>query len=86
MNPNADLALRRPYALVLTLAVLGTIFVMVGRYKANVISSTGPFIDSIRFAVAGLMDRTGSWTPQLKAVLAFPVAWSLGAPLPHLFH
>jgi len=65
----------------MALAVLGTIFVMVGRYKANVISSTGLFIDSIRFAVAGLMDRTGSWTPQLKAVLAFPVAWSLGAAI-----
>ena len=65
----------------MALAVLGTIFVMVGRYKANVISSTGPFIDSIRFAVAGLMDRTGSRTPQLKAVLAFPVAWSLGAAI-----
>jgi hypothetical protein len=65
----------------MALAVLGTIFVMVGRYKANVISSTGPFIDSIRFAVAGLMDRTGNWAPQLKAVLAFPVAWSLGAAI-----
>ena len=81
MNPNADSALRRPYALVLTLAVLGTIFVMVGRYKANVISSTGLFIDSIRFAVAGLMDRTGNWPLALKAVVAFPVAWSLGAAI-----
>ena len=65
----------------MALAVLGTIFVMVGRYKANVISSTGPFIDSIRFAVAGLMDRTGNWPLALKAVLAFPVAWSLGAAI-----
>jgi uncharacterized membrane protein len=65
----------------MALAVLGTIFVMVGRYKANVISSTGPFIDSIRFAVAGLMDRTGNWAPALKAVVAFPVAWSLGAAI-----
>ena len=65
----------------MALAVLGTIFVMVGRYKANVISSTGPFIDSIRFAVAGLMDRTGNWPLALKAVVAFPVAWSLGAAI-----
>jgi hypothetical protein len=45
------------------LAVLGTIFIMVGRNKANVMSSSGRYIDSIRFAVAGLMDRTGNWTP-----------------------
>jgi hypothetical protein len=38
------------------LAVHGTIFVMVERNKANVISSTGAYIDSLRFAFAGLMD------------------------------
>ena len=63
------------------LAVLGTIFVMVGRNKANVISSTGPYIDSVRFAVAGLMDRTGNWTSQLKSVLALPIAWSPGTAI-----
>jgi hypothetical protein len=63
----------------MALAVLGTIFVVVGTRKANVISSTGPFIDSIRFAVANMLDRNGKWFPQLKAVVAFPVAWSLGA-------
>lgn len=36
-------------SLAMALAVLGTIFVMVGRYKANVISSTAP--SSIQFAL-----------------------------------
>jgi len=65
----------------MALAVLGTIFVMVGTRKANVISSTGPFIDSIRFSVANLMNASGNWSTQLKAVLAFPIAWSLGAAI-----
>jgi len=65
----------------MALAVLGTIFVMVGSRKANVISSTGPYIDSIRFAVARVFDRSGNWSPQLKAVFAFPIAWSTGAAI-----
>lgn len=65
----------------MALAVLGTIFVMVGKHRANVISINGPFIDSIRFGVASVMDRTGGWTPQLKTVFSFPLAWSLGAAI-----
>lgn len=63
----------------IALAALGTIFIMVGGSKANVISSTGPFIDSIRFGAARILTKDRVWNRSLKAVIFFPIAWSLGA-------
>jgi hypothetical protein len=63
----------------MALAVMGTIFIMVGAHRAQVIAGTGPFVDSVRFAVASIFTRNTNWTKQFKAIVWFPVAWTLGA-------
>ena len=63
----------------MSLAILGTIFVKVGTRKADVIPSAQPYINSFRFGVANLISRSNKWSTKLKAVYAFPIAWSLGA-------
>lgn len=63
----------------MALAVLGTIFVMLGANRTQIISGTGPYLDAIRYAAASLMTRERSWVDQFKSIVWFPIAWSLGA-------
>lgn len=63
----------------MALAVMGTIFIMVGAHRAQVIAGTGPFVDSVRFALASIFTRDINWTKQFKAIVWFPVAWTFGA-------
>lgn len=63
----------------MALAVMGTIFVMVGTNRAQIIAGTGPFIDSVRFSVAGLFARDRTAVSKLKAIIGFPLAWTFGA-------
>jgi uncharacterized membrane protein YoaK (UPF0700 family) len=65
----------------LALAMLGTVFVKVGMTNASVISSTGPLIDSFRYATAALAYRDERWRKALRAVVGFPVAWTVGAAI-----
>ena len=68
----------------MSLAILGTIFVMFGTSRVHIISGTGPFIDSVRFGVARVLTKDRSWDTRIKAVVFFPLAWSLGAALASL--
>ncbi len=63
----------------MALAVLGTIFIMVGTARAQIIAGTGPFIDTVRFSVASVFTKNRAWVTKLKAVFWFPLAWTLGA-------
>lgn len=63
----------------MALAVLGTIFVMVGSTRAQIIAGTGPYLDSVRFSTAALLTRDPDWLQRFRSVAWFPVAWSLGA-------
>jgi len=63
----------------LALAVLATVFTMVGHAKAPVISITGPFVDSIRYGAADLLYRDEGWNRLWRAAIGFPVAWTVGA-------
>lgn len=65
----------------LALAMLGTVFVKVGLTQASVISSTGPLIDSFRYATAAVAYRDPRWSVALRAVVGFPVAWTVGAAI-----
>jgi uncharacterized membrane protein YoaK (UPF0700 family) len=65
----------------LALAVLATVFTMVGHAKAPVISITGPFVDSIRYGAADLLYRDEGWGRLWRAAIGFPVAWTVGAAL-----
>ena len=68
----------------MSLAILGTIFVVTGNNRVHIISGTGPFIDSVRFAVARALTGDQSWNAKLKTVIFFPIAWSLGAAIASL--
>jgi hypothetical protein len=68
----------------MALAVLGTIFIMVGNQRAQIISGTGPYIDTVRFLSASLLTRNPQWIKKLKVIMWFPIAWSLGAALSSL--
>ena len=65
----------------LALAMLGTVFVKVGMTNASVISSTGPLIDSFRYATAAVAYRDEHWRKALRAVVGFPIAWTVGAAI-----
>lgn len=65
----------------MALAVMGTIFIMVGVNKAQVIAGTGPFIDTVRYLVASIFDRDGDWVAKLKEIFWFPFSWTLGAAI-----
>jgi len=61
------------------LGTLATVFVWAGSHKAGVIASTGPFVDGIRYLSANVIDRASIYRNRWTYLLAFPVAWSLGA-------
>lgn len=61
------------------LGTLATVFVWAGKYKAGVIASTGPYVDGARYLAAEVVYRNGRFATRWKYLLAFPVAWSLGA-------
>ena len=61
--------------------MLGTVFVKVGMTNASVISSTGPLIDSFRYATAAVAYRDEHWRKALRAVVGFPIAWTVGAAI-----
>jgi uncharacterized membrane protein YoaK (UPF0700 family) len=63
----------------LALAVLATVFTLVGHTRAPVISITGPFVDSIRYGAADLLYRDEGWGRLWRAAIGFPVAWTIGA-------
>ncbi len=63
------------------LGTLATVFVAAGAHKAGVIASTGPFFDGTRYLAASVIYRNSKYRSQWKYLLAFPVAWSLGAML-----
>lgn len=68
----------------MALAVMGTIFVMVGSRRVQIIAGTGPFIDTVRFGVASVFSQDKNYVKQFKAIVWFPVAWTLGAAVASL--
>jgi hypothetical protein len=68
----------------MSLAILGTIFIMIGKSRVHIISGTGPFIDAVRFSVARALTGDESWNAKIKTVIFFPIAWSLGAAIASL--
>lgn len=61
------------------LGTLATVFVWAGTHKAGVIASTGPFVDGSRVLAESVIYRQPQYRHKWKYLLAFPVAWSLGA-------
>ncbi len=61
------------------LGTLATVFVWAGSHKAGVIASTGPFVDGSRVLAESAIYRQPQYRGKWKYLLAFPVAWSLGA-------
>ncbi len=62
-----------------SLGLLATIFVWAGQHKTAVIAATGPFLDAARYATASAIHKVPEYRLKWRALIAFPVAWSLGA-------
>ena len=62
-----------------SLGLLATIFVWAGQHKTAVIAATGPFLDAARYATASVIHKVPEYRLKWRALIAFPVAWSLGA-------
>lgn len=62
-----------------SLGLLATIFVWAGQHKTAVIAATGPFLDAARYAAASAIHKVPEYRFKWRALIAFPVAWSLGA-------
>jgi hypothetical protein len=59
----------------MSLAILGTIFVVMGTARVHIISGTSPFVDSVRYSIARALTGDASWNAKLKTVIFFPIAW-----------
>jgi uncharacterized membrane protein YoaK (UPF0700 family) len=68
----------------MSLAILGTIFVVMGTARVHIISGTSPFVDSVRYSIARALTGDASWNAKLKTVIFFPIAWFLGAAIASL--
>ena len=68
----------------MSLAILGTIFVVMGTARVHIISGTSPFVDSVRYSIARTLTGDASWNAKLKTVVFFPIAWFLGAAIASL--
>lgn len=68
----------------MSLAILGTIFIVMGSSRVHIISGTSPFIDSVRYSLASSLSGDATWNAKLKTVIFFPIAWSLGAAIASL--
>ena len=68
----------------MALAILGTIFIVMGTARVHIISGTSPFVDSVRYSLARALTGDASWNAKLKTVLFFPIAWFLGAAVASL--
>ena len=62
-----------------SLGLLATIFVWAGQHKTAVIAATGPFLDAARYATASAIHKVPEYRFKWRALISFPVAWSLGA-------
>lgn len=68
----------------MALAILGTIFIVMGTARVHIISGTSPFVDSVRYSMARALTGDASWNAKLKTVVFFPIAWFLGAAIASL--
>ena len=59
--------------------MVATIFVWAGQHKTAVIAATGPFLDAARYATASAIHKVPEYRLKWRALIAFPVAWRLGA-------
>lgn len=62
-----------------SLGVLATVFIWAGTHKTEVIAATGPYIDAVRYATASSRYRSREYRAKWRALIAFPIAWTLGA-------
>lgn len=61
------------------LGVLATVFVWAGPHKTAVIAATGPYLDAVRYAAASAIYKVPEYKAKWRALIAFPIAWSIGA-------
>ncbi len=59
--------------------VLATVFVWAGTQKTAVIAATGPYLDAARYATASAIYKSPEYRAKWRALIAFPIAWTLGA-------
>lgn len=64
-----------------SLGVLATIFIWAGNQKTAVIAATGPYLDGVRYATASALYKTPEYKEKWRKLMAFPLAWSIGAML-----
>lgn len=64
-----------------SLGVLATVFIWAGNQKTAVIAATGPYIDGVRYATASALYKTPEYKEKWRKLMAFPLAWSIGAML-----
>jgi uncharacterized membrane protein YoaK (UPF0700 family) len=62
-----------------SLGVLATVFIWAGTQKTAVIAATGPYLDAARYATASIIYKAPEYRAKWRALIAFPVAWTLGA-------
>jgi uncharacterized membrane protein YoaK (UPF0700 family) len=62
-----------------SLGLLATIFVWAGVHKTAVIAATGPYLDAARYAAASARYKVPEYKTKWRTLVAFPIAWSIGA-------
>lgn len=62
-----------------SLGVLATVFIWAGTQKTAVIAATGPYLDAARYATASAIYKSPEYRAKWRALIAFPIAWTLGA-------
>lgn len=61
----------------IALAMLGTVFVVVGAWRAAILAP--PVQDSFRLVTVAMGTRDARYRARLRGVVGFPIAWALGA-------
>lgn len=64
-----------------SLGVLATVFVWAGPHKTAVIAATGPYLDASRYGAASIFYKDREYRRKWRYLIAFPIAWSIGAML-----
>lgn len=64
-----------------SLGVLATVFIWAGPHKTAVIAATGPYLDAARYGAASVFYRDRGYSEKWRYLIAFPIAWSIGAML-----
>lgn len=64
-----------------SLGVLATVFIWAGPHKTAIIAATGPYLDAARYGAASIFYKDREYRQKWRYLIAFPIAWSIGAML-----